>query len=103
MAGIAARNIQVSTRERRGDEESCGFDAIGNNAVPGAMKPFDSADANGGGARAFDVRAHFIEQISEVGNFWLARAICHYCLAICESRSHQEVFRARNGYFVEDD
>jgi hypothetical protein len=58
---------------------------------------------DGGGARAFDLRAHGGEQRGEVGDFGLARAVLEDGLAVGEGRGHQQVFGAGDGDLVEDD
>ncbi len=62
---------------RAGDDERAGFDAVGNDAVLRAFQFADAFDANGGRARAFDLRSHFVEQVGEVGDFGLAGAVLH--------------------------
>ena len=61
---------------RAGDDEGAGLDAVGNDAVLRAVQFADALDADGGSARAFDLRAHLVEQVGQVGDFGLARAFC---------------------------
>ncbi len=59
--------------------------------------------ANGGRARAFDLRSHFIQQGGEVGDFRLAGAILQDGFAFGQRSGHEQVFGAGDGDFVEDD
>ncbi len=59
--------------------------------------------ANGGSARAFDLRAHLVQQVGEVGDFGLASAVLHDGFALGEGRGHQQVFSAGDGDLVEYD
>ena len=63
------REQEIAAGDRAGDEESAGFDAVGNDGVRGAVKFFDALHADGGRAGAFDLRAHFGEQRGEIGEF----------------------------------
>ena len=67
------------------------------------MQLFDSTNANGMGACAFDLRAHFVQQGGQVNDFGLARAILQDGLAVGQGCRHQEVFRSRNRNFLKDD
>jgi hypothetical protein len=63
----------------------------------------DALHADGGCARALDLRAHGVEQRGEVGDFGLARAVLHHGFALGEDGGHQQVFGAGDGDLVEDD
>ncbi len=52
---------------------------------------------------ALDLRSHLDQQVNEVGDFGLARAIVEPRFAIGHGGGHQNVFRAGNGDFLEDD
>ena len=103
VRGIASGNVEIAAGHRAGDDERAGFDAVGNDAVPRAFQFADAFHADGGGARAFDLRAHLVEQVGEVGDFGLAGAVLQNGLAFGESRGHQQVFGAGDGDLVEDD
>ena len=63
----------------------------------------DALHADGGGARAFDLRAHLDQQVGEIDDFRLARAVFHDGLAIGQRRRHQQIFCAGDGDLVEND
>ncbi len=63
----------------------------------------DALDADGGGAGAFDLRAHGVEQGGEVGDFGLAGAVLEDGFAFGEDGGHEQVFGAGDGDLVEDD
>ena len=56
-----------------------------------------------GGAWAFHLCAHGVEQGGEVGDFGLAGAVLEEGVAIGEGCDHEEVFGAGDGDLVEDD
>ena len=68
------------------------LDTIRNDAMARALKFRDALDPDGGGSCAFDLRAHFVEQVRQVGHFWLASAIPHDGFALCQCGGHQQVF-----------
>src|SRR5690348_17541720 len=90
MTRLAAGYIEVAAGEHGGNNEGAGLDAVGNNAVPGAMQFFHSLNANGGGAGAFDFGAHLVEQRSEIGHLGLASAIVHQCFAFRQASRRSE-------------
>ena len=102
MRGIASRDVQIAASHRAGNDERAGFDAVGNDAVLRAFQLAHTFHANGGRAGALDLRSHFIQQIGEVGDFRLARAVLQDGLAVGESRGHEQVFGAGDGDLVEN-
>ena len=48
------------------------------------------------------MRAHFVQQVGQVGDFGLAGAVLHDGFAVGQRRGHQQVFGAGDGNFVED-
>jgi hypothetical protein len=52
VRGIASGDVDVAAGEGCGDDEGSGFDAVGDDAVPGAMQFGDALDANRGCACA---------------------------------------------------
>ncbi len=102
MFGLASGDVEVSVGERTRQDKRRGLDAIRNNAVFRAMQLRDALHANRGRARTFDLRSHFVEQVGEVGDFGLARAILHDGLAVCKSCCHEQVFGSGDRDFVEN-
>ncbi len=102
MRGIAGGDVEVAAGERAGDDEGAGLDAVGNDAVARAVKFFDAADAQGRGARAFNVGAHFDEQRGQVRDLGLAGTVLHQGFALGEGGGHEQVFGAGDGDPVED-
>ncbi len=49
------------------------------------------------------LRAHLVEQVGQVGNLRLARAVLHDGFALGERGGHQQIFGAGHGDLVEDD
>jgi hypothetical protein len=101
--GVAAVDVEVAAGDGAGDEEGAGLDAVGVDAVARAVEFGDALDADGGGAGAFDLRAHGDEQGGEVGDFGLAGAVFEEGFAVGEDGGHQQVFGAGDGDLVEDD
>src|SRR6202035_654626 len=62
----------------------------------------DTFDADGGGAGAFDVRSHFVEESGEVGDFGFAGGGLQNGFTFSESGGHKQVCGSGNGDFVED-
>src|SRR5215472_10592240 len=60
-------------------------------------------NTNRGGARAFDPRAHLVEEHRQVGDFRLQGTVLHQGFAFGERCRHHEIFRAGYGDLLEDD
>ncbi len=75
MSGVAVGDVEVAAGEGSGDEEGAGFDAVGDDAVLRAFQFGYTFHADGGGACAFDVGSHFVEESGQVGDFGLARGV----------------------------
>ncbi len=103
VGGVAAVDVEVAAGDGSGHEEGSGLDAVGVDAVACAVEFGDALDLDGGGACAFDLRAHGDEQRGEVGDFGLAGAVLEDGLAVGEGGGHEEVFGAGDGDLVEDD
>ena len=102
MIRIAVGDNQVASCDGACHKERPGFDAVGIDAVMRAMQPAHALDLDGGGACALDLRAHRLEQGSQIGHLRLARAVLHQRLALSQHGSHQQVFRSGDGDLVED-
>ena len=103
MTGIAAYDVHISAGQRARDDEGASLNAVGNDAVLGAMQFVYAFYANGRSAGAFDLRTHFVQQVGEIGDFGFASAIPQHGFAIGESRGHQQVFGAGDRDFLEYD
>ncbi len=57
--------------------------------------------ADGGGARALDLRSHLHQQRGEIDDLGLAGAVLQHGLAFGEHGRHQDVFGAGDGDLVE--
>ena len=98
---VAVGEQEFAAGDGSRDEECAGFDAVGNDGVRRAVKSFDALDADRGRARAFDFRAHFDEQLGEIGDFRLERAVFKNGFALGEHRRRQNIFGAGDGDFGE--
>jgi hypothetical protein len=103
VEGLAAVDVEVAAGDGAGHEEGSGFDAVGVDAVTGAVEFGDSVDGDGGGAGAFDFGSHGDEECGEVGDFGLAGGVFEDGLSFGQNRRHQDVFGAGDGDLVEDD
>ena len=63
----------------------------------------DALDADGGGAGAFDLRAHLDQQVGEIDHFGFAGGVAQHGFALGEDGGHHEVFGAGDGDAVEVD
>src|ERR1700683_5433779 len=102
MSRCAAGDVEISAGERARNDIGSGFDAIRNDAVLGAVKFGNALDTDGRSSTAFDVRAHFVEQVGEVGDFGLTGAILHDGFTVGEGGSHQQIFGAGDRDLVEN-
>ena len=103
VRGIAIGDGEVAIGDGAGDEEGAGLDAVGDDGVRGAMKKLDAMDGEGAGIVAPDARAHFAEEMDEVGDFGFASTILESGDAVGERSGHEDIFRAGDGDFFEDD
>ncbi len=102
-AGSQAETIEIAAGERAGHDVGAGFDAVGDDAMAGAVELGDAGDAEGGGAGAVDVGAHLVEQGGEIDDFGFTRAVFEDGHAVGEGGGHHQVFGAGDGDFVEVD
>ena len=90
-------------RDRAGDQKRARFNPVADDGVVGAAEPLDAFDPNRGRARAFDLRAHFREQIGQVLDLGLLRGVFENGLAAGQSRRHHQIFGAGDGDAVKVD
>jgi hypothetical protein len=83
---------QVSAGERACDDEGSGLDPIGNNTMTRTMQLLYTLHVNRVRTSAFNVCAHLVEQRRQVKHFRFARAILQHGLAVCQRRSHHQIF-----------
>jgi hypothetical protein len=103
VRGVAAVDVEVAACDGSCDEEGSCLDAVGIDAVACAVEASDALYLDGGGSRAFDLRAHGDKQGGEIGHLGLARAVLEDGLAVGQYGGHEEVFGAGDGDLVEDD
>ena len=103
MFRLAAVDVEVATGDGAGDEESARFDAIGVDAMAGAVEFGDAVDADGSGASTFNFGSHGGEEGCEVGDFGLAGTVFKDRFPFGQDGGHEEILGARDGDFVEDD
>jgi hypothetical protein len=84
-------------------QKSSGFDAIGVDAVFGAVQLVHALHPDGRRSRALDIRPHGHQQGGQVGYLGLASTILHHCLAFSQNRCHEQVFCPGDGDLVEHD
>ena len=75
MSWFAAGDVEIASGHGAGDDEGASLNSIWDDAVLGTIQLGDTLHADGGGTGALDASPHFVEQISEVGDFRLARAV----------------------------
>ena len=101
MRGIAVSEQELAAGDCAGDEKCPGFDAVRNYGVSGAVETFDTLHADRRSSGAFDLRAHFDEQIGEIRDFRLKGAIFEDGFSFGEDGSGENVFRAGDCDFRE--
>ena len=102
VSGIAVGDDQIAAGDGAGHQEGSRLNAVGADAVTRAVQAGHAAHADGGRARAFNLRAHGGEQRGKVGDLRLAGAVLHQRVALGQHRGHQQVFGAGDGDLVED-
>ncbi len=94
---------KVAAGDGSGHQECAGFDAVGDDGVFRAVKPLHALNPDGGGAGAFDLRAHGEQQFGEVHDFGFARGIAENGFAACQRGGHHQVLGSGDGNPVEVD
>jgi hypothetical protein len=100
---LAIGHHQVAAADGARDQKGSRFDAVGIDAMLGAVQLVHALHPDGRGARALDIRAHGHQQSGQVDHLRLARAILHQRIALGKNSRHEQVFRAGHGDLVEDD
>ena len=67
-----------------------------------AVQLVDAADANRMRSRAFNLRAHLVQQRRQIDHLGLARAVLQDRLAFGQRGGHQQIFGAGDGDLLED-
>ena len=103
VLGVAIGDGEVAAGDGAGHQEGPRFDAVGNDAVLGAVQLRHALNANDGCAGAVDLGAHCGEQVGQVDHFGLAGGIAQHGFALGQDRGHHQVFGAGDGDAVEVD
>src|SRR5579872_2105812 len=103
MRGITSGDVEIASGHGSGDDEGSRLDAVRNDAMLRTFQFADTLHPNGGRASAFDFGSHLIQQVGEISDFGLARAVLQNALAFSECGSHQKVFGSSDGDLVEND
>ncbi len=102
MRRLAVGHHQVASTDSTRHQKGSGFDAVGIDAMFGAVQLVHALNPDGRRARALDIRAHGYQQSGQVDHLRLPGAIFHQRIALSQNRRHQQVFRARHGDLVEN-
>ena len=86
---IASGDVEIAAGQSAGNDERSRFNAVGDDAMPRAVKFADALDPNGRSSGTLDFCAHGVEQRSQIGDFGLAGAVLHYGFALGERGRHQ--------------
>ncbi len=103
MVRGAVGDGQIAAGDGAGDEESAGFDAVGDDGVLGAVQFLHAANVQRGSAVARDAGSHLTKHDDEVADFRLAGGIFQNGFAIGERGGHQNIFGSGDGDFFKDD
>src|SRR5579862_3716905 len=95
--GIASGDIQIASGKSTRNDEGPSFNAVRDDAMTGAVQFADTFYSNRRSACALNLRAHGVEQCSEVGDLGLAGAVLQEGFTIGKSGCHEQVFCARDG------
>ena len=98
----AGRDLDSPSGYRACHQECTRLDAIGNDTVARSAEFGNALHAQRRCSAAFDSRAHFREQVNQVGHLRLARRVFDEGFAGRQRRGHQNVLRAGDRYFFED-
>src|SRR4051812_24481610 len=101
MTWVAAGNVEVASGEGGSDDEGGGLDAVGDDAATGSVELLDTLNLDRRSACPFNVCTHFVQEIGEVYDFGLARAVFEDGFALSQRGSHHDVFGAGDGDLVE--
>src|ERR1700689_3987467 len=99
MLGFAVGEEKVSPGDRSGDEKRAGLDAVRDNGVRRAMQARDALNAKRGSTHTFDLRAHFYQELGEIGDFRFERGIFEDRFTLGQNRSRQNIFCAGDSNF----
>ena len=97
MLGLDALERDSSAGDRAGDQECAGFDPIGNDVVLRAVQFLHAFDDDAPRARAFDLRAHLVEEIREIHDLRFGGGAFDHGHAFGEHGGHHHVVGAEHG------
>ncbi len=102
MRRLAIRHYQIASADSARHQKRPRLDAVGIDAVLGAVQLADALHPDGRRARTLNICAHGDQKGSEVRDLRLAGAILHQRIAISKHCRHQQVFCAGHGNLVEN-
>jgi hypothetical protein len=83
-----------------GAQIGAGLDAVGHDAMRGAVQRIDPLDADHVAARAGNARAHGDQAIGEIDHFRLARRVLDHGFALRQAGRHHQVLGTGHGHHV---
>src|SRR5574341_1241981 len=103
VLAVAVGDGKLAASDGGGNEESAGLDAVADDAVLRPTQALDTANTNGGGAVAFDLRPHRSQQPRQVGDLRLAGGVFQNRFTFGQAGGHHQVLGAGNADLVEED
>ena len=102
MRRLAIGHHQVAAADSAGHQKCPRLDAVGIDAVLGAVQLAHALHPDRRRAGALDIRAHGHQQRGQVDDLRLAGAVFHQRIAVGKNRRHQQIFRAGHRNLVEN-
>src|SRR5262249_52329155 len=100
MRGIAVGQRQIAAGQHRRNHKRARFDAVRNDAMPGAVQLVNALNPYGVRACALDFGAHLGQERRQIHDLRLARAVFHDGFTLGEGGGHHQVFCSSNGDLV---
>ncbi len=97
MLGLDAIERHAVSADRASNEKRTRLDAIGDHFVLGAVQLAHAFDDDAPRTRAFDFRAHLVEEICEIDHFGFGSRAFDHGHALGQDRRHHHVVGAENG------
>src|SRR5690606_24944436 len=95
--GCGAAQDDVAARGTHGTQEGSRFDAVGDDAMGGAVQTGDTVDNDTVGAVPFDTRTHLDEQFGQVHDLGLSCGVFQHAAPLGQYGGHHQVLGACDG------
>ena len=96
MLRVHPLNSDSLARNRARHQKRARFDSVGNHLMFRSVQRAYAFNNDAPGSRAFDFRAHFIQKIRKIDNFWFLSCAFDHSQSVREHSGHHDIIGAED-------